>query len=337
MSENQSSTSTAAMNVYCTLFDSNYLLKGAVMIESLQEWSPGAVIYVLCMDHHSFDLLAKLNWPRVRLLRLDDVEDSDLRRVKQSRSAAEYCWTLSACLCSFVMNACPEGDLVTYLDADLMFYSSVSQLFAEMADASVSIIEHRYSTELAPLAVNGRFNVQWVVFRRDAVGLDCLARWRAQCIEWCHAWLDDGRFGDQKYLEEWPDRYGASVHILVNPGAGVAPWNLAGARVTQASDGTIRVNDAPLVFYHFHQLQLTASGTIDPMPQLYRRFTSVPTIIYAPYAIALKHMLERVRGIDPTFSGGIRSSRLLLARRLVRLIAPAKVKSFLRRIGVQPW
>ena len=327
----------STMRVYCTLFDSNYLIKGAVMIDSLQEWAPGAVIYVLCMDPRTCDLLAELNLPGVRSLRLQDVEDDDLLRVKQGRSAAEYCWTLSAALCAFVMHACPDADMVTYLDADLMFFSSVSPLFAEMAGASVSIIEHRYSAELAPLAANGRFNVQWVGFRRDAIGLECLARWRAQCIEWCHAWLEDGRFGDQKYLEEWPERYGTRVHIIAHPGAGVAPWNLAGAFVTQESDGIIRVDGVPLIFYHFHQLHLMANGTIDPMPQRYRQFASPPAVIYTPYTIALTEMLKRIRKLDPGFSGGIRSPRLLFARRLVRRIAPARVKAFLRQIGVQPW
>ena len=48
--------------------------------------------------------------------------------------------------------------------------------------------------------------------------------WRKQCLEWCFYKLEDGKMGDQKYLDEWPDQY-ASCHIIENMGAGIAPWN----------------------------------------------------------------------------------------------------------------
>ena len=337
MVDNPVSSPDAQLRVYCTLFDSNYLLKGAVMIESLHRVAPRAIVYVLCMDALAIDLLQTLSLPGVRLIRLEDVEDDDLRRVKRSRSTAEYCWTLSAALCWYVMNDSTDAGSVTYLDADLMFFSSVEPLFDEMGDASISITEHRYPPELDHLSVYGRFNVQWVVFRRDATGLACLARWRAQCIEWCFARLEDGRLGDQKYLEEWPGRYGSAVNIVSHPGAGVAPWNVFASRMTRAQDGGILVNGARLVFYHFHQFQLLADGRVDAMPPLYSKLGPIPTEIYAPYEEALQAMLARIRVIRPGFDRGLRSSKLVFTRRLVRRFVPMYVKNLLRRIGVQPW
>jgi hypothetical protein len=289
------------------------------------------------MDAHAFELLGRLGLPNVRLLRLDDVEDDDLRRVKRSRSTAEYCWTLSAALSWHVMEACQDAESVTYLDADLMFFSSVSPLFSEIGTASISIIEHRYPPQLEHLSMYGRFNVQWVLFRRDDIGIACLRRWRSQCIDWCYSRLEEGRMGDQKYLEEWPERYGTALHIIAHAGAGVAPWNVFASRVSRGVDGTILVDDVPLVFYHFHQFQLLADGTADLMPPLYSRLGPVPSEVYAPYEDALKRVLMRIRRIEPDFSGGLRSSRLIVARRLVRRFVPTRAKNFLRRIGVQPW
>src|SRR5262245_24480335 len=240
---------------FCTLFDSNYLAKGLVMLESLHRHAPNAEAYVLCMDDTAHRLLQKFALANTTLLKLSDVEDKDLLRVKSSRSRSEYCWTLSPALCRYVIEADKEADFVVYLDADLMFFSSVDPLFSEMKGASIAITEHRYSAAVEHLLAFGRFNVQWVVFRRDATGIACLARWRTQCIEWCHAWLEDGRFGDQKYLDEWPERYGAGAHIVSHPGAGVAPWNVFTSAVTAANNGFL-IDGRPLVFYHYHGLQM---------------------------------------------------------------------------------
>jgi len=69
-------------------------------------------------------------------------------------------------------------------------------LFDEIGDSSIAIIEHRFSPRLKDREVNGRFCVEWNGFRRDDQGLDCLSRWRAQCIEWCYYRLEDGKMGE---------------------------------------------------------------------------------------------------------------------------------------------
>ncbi|MBI3790824.1 MAG: hypothetical protein HY275_08095 [Gemmatimonadetes bacterium] len=322
--------------VYCTLFDRNYLLKGLVMLQSLRAHAADAVVYVLCMDTDTFDLLGRLALPGVRRLVLADVEDDALRAVKPTRSVAEYCWTLSPALCWHVMQACPEAAFVTYLDADLMFFSDVEPLYAEMGARSVSITDHRYPPALAHLQMYGRFNVQWVGFRRDEIGLRCLARWRAQCIEWCFARLEAGRLGDQKYLEEWPALYGDAVHVIAHPGAGVGPWNVFASRVGDA-DGRVTVDGAPLIFYHYHQFQLLAGGGVDYMPPLYQSLGPPPMAIYGAYERALEGALAQVRAIEPTFTGGLRSTGMVSARRFVQRFVPTRVKNFLRRVGLQPW
>lgn len=78
----------------CTLFDSNYLLKGLAMIRSLVRYCPGMKIYVLCMDDQAKYILQHLDLPFVICMTLAEVENEELLKVKADRGVAEYCWTL---------------------------------------------------------------------------------------------------------------------------------------------------------------------------------------------------------------------------------------------------
>lgn len=315
---------------FCTLFDSGYLLKGLAMIRSLAKFCPGMRIYVLCMDEQTRFILERLDLPSVKCISLAEVENEELLAAKADRGGAEYCWTLSSCFTWHVMQTCPEIDFLTYVDADLLFYSDVQPLFDEIGDASIAIIEHRFSERLKDREVNGRFCVEWDSFRRDEQGLACLSRWRDQCIEWCYYRLEDGRMGDQKYLDEWPSRY-SSCHILMHPGAGIAPWNYAQYRFDKDEAGNITVDGAPLIFYHFHQFQLLENGKFDRLSTFYTSECAEPAAVYEAYEAELKQCLADVRAVVPDFSGGLKLASKVRGRRFVQQVVPMWAKEIARR------
>lgn len=315
---------------FCTLFDSNYLLKGVAMIRSLAAHCPGAHVHVLCMDDQTGPILQSLGLP-VTCIALADLEDDTLRAAKRDRSVAEYCWTLSPSLPWYVLQHHPEVDFITYVDADLLFYSPVQPLFDEIGHASIAIIEHRFTPRLKHLEVNGRFCVEWVSFRRDAEGLACLDRWRRQCIEWCYYRLEDGRMGDQKYLDAWPDLHGAALHILTHPGAGIAPWNYAQYKFSGSPQGDVMVDGAPLIFYHFHQFQLLDNGRYDRLSTFYTSECAEPSRVYEIYEAQLARTLRDVRSVRPGFSGGLKAASHVAGRRWVQRFVPRWAKDILRR------
>ena len=322
-----------AQRNYCTLFDRNYLLKGVVMLRSIARHSPDARVYVLCMDGMTQELLTRLAIPGVVTLPLADVETDDVLAAKKTRSIAEYCWTLSAVLMWHLMQTRTDVDLLTYLDADLMFFSGVEPIFDEMAGASIAAIEHRYTPRLAHLEVYGKFNVQWVSFRRDADGLACLKSWRDQCVEWCFAIVEDGKLGDQKYLDAWPAAY-TSFHSLRHIGAGVAPWNYPNYRFSESA-GRIFVDAVPLVFYHFHQFQILEGGGFDYCSSNYSQDAAPPELIYGRYRETIVATLADLRRLEPGFAFGIRAGSAVTLRRLAQRFLPLRVKNALRRVGVR--
>lgn len=286
---------------FCTLFDKNYLIKGVAMIDSLIENCPEAYIYVLCMDDYVHKYLSKFASENVILICIENFETEQLLNLKKTRSIAEYCWTLSPCLPSYVLSEHPLIDQITYLDADLYFYSSVSPIFEEIGDSSIAIIEHRFISELNNRLVNGRFCVEWVTFRRDYEGMKCLARWREQCIDWCFYRLEDGKMGDQKYLDEWPGLY-ENCHIIENIGAGIAPWNYGGYEISNSDRGILICNE-PLIFYHFHQFKIGSKGKFERLSRFYSERWTVPDVVYIAYERRLNQIIERVEEYDPDFFG----------------------------------
>lgn len=316
---------------FCTLFDSNYLLKGVAMLRSLFKYCPDAHVHLLCMDEQTREIITALNFPAVTFISLAAIEDAALLKAKKDRSVAEYCWTLSPVLPSYVMANNTGIAMLTYVDADLLFYSPVQPLFDEIGDASIAIIEHRFTPRLQHLEVNGRFCVEWVSFRRDEDGMACLARWREQCVEWCYYRLEDDRMGDQKYLDAWPARY-PSTHILQHPGAGIAPWNYAQYQFGEMADGVPSVNCAPLVFYHFHQFQLLDNGKFDRLSTFYTAECAEPGVVYDAYEAALKAAVVQVQRIKPGFHAGMKPAAEVAGRRWVQRFVPRTVKDVLRRL-----
>ncbi|WP_245441455.1 hypothetical protein [Rhizobium vallis] len=300
------------------------------MIDSLMRQSPGSHVFVLCMDRQTKEIVNRLDIAGVTCISLAEVETEELLQAKKTRGVAEYCWTLSPALPWHIFQNHPEIDLLTYLDSDLLFYSPTQPIFDEIRDSSIAIIEHRFAPRLRNREVNGRFCVEWVTFRRSEEGMACLSRWRDQCIEWCYYRLEDGKMGDQKYLDEWPDRY-KNCHIIEHPGAGVAPWNYEKHAFSVDATGAIIVDASPLIFYHFHQFQLLDNGGFDRLSTFYTSICPEPNEVYLAYESALMQTLERVRKITPGFSGGLRSSRHVTRRRWAQQYLPFALKELLRR------
>lgn len=318
------------MYYFCTLFDRNYLFKGLSLYQSLRKTCHSFTLYILCMDDLTRSVLAALNLNNVRLISIAEFEDEALRSVKPKRSVAEYCWTCTPSLLLYVLATNPEIDLITYLDADLLFFSSPDPVFTEFASNSIMIIEHRFPAHLRYLEANGIYNVEMVAFRLDENGVECLTWWRERCLEWCFNRLEDGRLGDQKYLDDWPTRF-AGVHVLRHLGAGVAPWNVEQYDVTEVDD-RIMINGYPLVFYHFHQFYLLPNQKYFCSSSVYSRNRAFPMAIYSRYIEEIEQSVATVQQVAPGFSYGIERSLKIRLRAFSRAHMPRPLKNFLKRL-----
>jgi hypothetical protein len=290
------------MRNLCTLFDSNYVTRALVMYRSLERTGEDFRLYAVCLDELAYDVLRKLALPRLAPISLADFETAELRAVKAERSVAEYCWTCTPHVIRHVLDkyALPE---VTYVDADLCFYAPPALLFDEFAasGASVLITDHRYTPRYDLSAKSGIYCVQFMSFRADARGLKALRWWGERCLEWCYARFEDGKFGDQKYLDDWPRRF-EGVHVLQHLGGGVAPWNVQQYVIRAEAPGRLTVNGTPVVFYHFHRYRHYADGAHDL--GAFRLTPEVVDLVYRPYVRALAAAQAEIRAVVPGFDRG---------------------------------
>jgi hypothetical protein len=212
----------------------------------------------------------------------------------------------------YVLGTRPDVDAVTYLDADLMFFEDPQLLFDDIGGDSICITPHRYAPEHAHQEVNGIYCVQWVTFRRDERGLEALQWWHDRCLEWCYYRLEDGKLGDQKYLDDWPERF-AGVHVLEHKGGGLAPWNITRYDVRRR-DGRVFVDDDPLVFFHYHRVSLRRRGGHAWEPPGYPIGDDDRQLVYDPYLDELDAALAQIRTVEPRFAGGIEEGPSLRER-----------------------
>jgi len=238
------------MNRYVTLFDSAYLVKGALMLDSLARHSAEPyLVDVIALDDVTANVVANLSGTRVTRLADLEASDPELRTARANRAWREYCWTLASVALRARLSQSAPGEVVTYLDADLGFYSDPRACHTALGDCSIGIVPHRFAPAYQQYeATSGIYNVSWVSLRNDAVGTACADEWARKVLECC----DAAGCGDQRYLNDWPARYGTALCSFESPGIGVAPWNVFGYRVENGHGVT--VNEHPVIFYHYHEL-----------------------------------------------------------------------------------
>jgi hypothetical protein len=272
------------MEHYVTLFNSLFLPHGLALHTSMERHMRDYILWILCVDNETHDVLTRLSLPNIRLLKLSELETEELLTVKPTRTIGEYCWTLTPFAPRFVYEDDSTVRRVTYIDADLWFRKHPKPIFDEF-DASgkhVLITDHAYAPEYDQSATSGQFCVQFMTFTRD--GGEIVRKWWGErCIEWCYARYEDGKFGDQKYLDDWPERFSSLVHVLRDKERALAPWN-----VTRFPYGNA-------VFYHFHNVRIIADRTLQIGG--YSLPCAVVKHVYEPYAGDLRDALTRLNSV----------------------------------------
>ena len=327
------------LNIYCTLFNSSYLDKALVLIDSLSKRAPNFKLYVFGMDKKVCELLTKMNLDSVIVVDVGVLEDEKLLALKHERSFAEYCWTWTPLSIYYVLTNFSEK-ICTYIDADMMFYQDPAVLVQEMLDndSEVLLVKHNFPKENKDAAeCAGTFCVEFNTFLNTKNSLKTLKKWRDQCIEDCsYSRTVKKTHGDQKYLDDWPNDY-PWAHVLENIGGGVAPWNNMRYSFSM-DDDRILLNDlegdatGELIFYHFQNIRFLPFGLVNI--GLVKKNKFARNVLYKDYLYRINKKREYLKKeFGLTFSFNRSTYRNKLLRFLQIYVVPFRLRHLSNLMG----
>ena len=228
---------------YVTHLYFNYMPQFLALYMSLNRNVTNFRLWVVCLDEKVQAALSSFD-ERVRTILFDERAPAEVLATKTTRSIGEYCWTVTPFLADLVFD-CSDAEHITYIDCDCWFARNPMLIFDEFFSSGKSclISKHAYHPDYDQSITSGVYCVQFIIFDR-VKSRPIRDQWSAQCLQWCYNRVEDGKFGDQKYLESWPYQFSREVHVLADESRIMGPWS---AKRFPYSDADI---------WHFHGLRL---------------------------------------------------------------------------------
>ena len=167
------------------------------------------------------------------------------------------------------------------------FYKSPKPIINEFIKSKKSILitEHGFHPKFDLSHIVGRFCVQYMIFKNNLKCKMILNWWQKKCIEWCYDFPEDGKLGDQKYLDEWPKIFKKYIHISKNKKYFQGPWTFN------------RFKTKDMIIYHFHGLKINVDKVY-----IYNSYGLTKTILKDVYFRYFKFLKEVLNKVDNKFT-----------------------------------
>ncbi len=279
---------------FCTLTTLEYLPKSLALLASIERHTQNFHLWICAMDTMTYEVLKKMQLRNVTVLALSEIENESLRSVKGERKEYEYCWTLKAPLILHIFENFKDVEALLYVDSDVFMFSSPEGCFEALNKYPVFLTCHNFTQGFRYLnKAKGRINAGIVGFRRCNAALKCLKWWKRKCIEWCYDVISEGRFADQKYLEEFI-KSPAVAYVAESVGMNAAIWNVRDSEVL-VRNGNVYIDEALLVYYHFSSFLVLNSREFDLWKWDNLGISSLAKdLIYKPYAEAVAQAIQDI-------------------------------------------
>jgi hypothetical protein len=322
------------MIIFGTFANAKYLPQLLSMLESFQNNVTSSRIAVVALDVATSETVSSLNFSCVDVLDVKDVEAHfpQLSIARENRSLSEYFFTLSSAIPNFLFKVYPQPDFVVYIDADLFFFENPERCILALDDTdNVLLTSHNFARKNLDLRVYGEFNTGFIAFRRSAAGMKVASWWLERCLEWCKDVVENGKFADQKYLENFSS-IAPGVKISQDFGLNLGPWGLNSLKQIGFRNGSIYVNGQFLFAFHFSGLQYNRIFAILGLnPYQYRVSKTIYELIYVPYLRSIRRWETELVNYNSVTSFGsglksIRLSRKVTLRVLVRSLLGGDLK-----------
>lgn len=243
----------------CSLASAAYLPRARVLADSLRLHDPGSELLLLLVDRADAE---QYRHEPFRVITLADVADATMaRHLAFQYGCLELCTALKARLHAYVLDH-TDWERWLFLDSDIMVWSSLAPVFRELDECAILLSPHSsapyglasdalFERELLKVGV---FNGGMLGLRRGPTAAAFVSWYRDRLDRFCFEDEPASLLLDQSWLTLVPAFF-PQVRVLRHPGANVAFWNLATRELT-CEHGRMRVDDEPLLFFHYSGLEL---------------------------------------------------------------------------------
>ena len=231
---------------FCCLSDINYLSRFLILYESAIKFNSHTKFFVLALDSRIFKLLKEKKLENVKIVKLSVVERKYkyLKIAKKNRSLIEYYFTLSSFFIKYIRSTFNIIHCY-YIDSDIIFVRDFKKENHRYLNHSIVIIKQNWKEKF------GKFNVGLIFFNfKFKETSKILNRWSKECFDWCYDKCEEGKYADQKYLDQWPNQ---TRHLLIiEPENSVmAPWDLKKDNIP-----LLARERKTFYAYHYHDLEI---------------------------------------------------------------------------------
>ena len=271
------------MRIVFTLCSNNYLAQAKTLGDSLVAHNPNYKFVIGLVDKKDAQVDYNFFLPH-QVIEAETARIPHFDDLCNRYDIIELNTAVKPFLFKFLFQEYPEAQGVIYLDPDMMVFSSLEKIYAELDQQSLVLTPHI----LSPIPVDGceprenvfltfgTYNLGFIAFANRPEGRRFLVWWGVLNFSSGYIKTDEGMFVDQLWLNLAPVFF-KGVKISLDPGLNVAYWNLH-ERVVGQNNNAYFINDkSPLGFFHFSSYRLLEPERLSPYQNRYT-FATRPDI-----------------------------------------------------------
>jgi hypothetical protein len=240
-----------------TSITANYLPKAAALAHSVKRVHPEAIFHVvLCDQMPACSSVTTAAFDSI--INIKDLPIENLASWIFRHRLVELCTAVKGTAFQYIADR-TGAERIYYFDPDIVVLGRLDGLECRLDGSSVLLTPHLVEPETALQAIldneicclrHGVYNLGFLAVRTTAEGRRFIDWWADRLRQFCYDEVPNGLFTDQRWVDLAPAFFD-DIAIVREPEYNVATWNLTHRTATGKAPYEIRINDRPLVFYHF--------------------------------------------------------------------------------------
>ena len=272
------------MRIAFTLCSNNYLAQAKTLGDSLLAHNPNYKFVIGLVDKKVAEIDYDFFLPH-QVIEAEAAGIPNFDDLCQRYDIIELNTAVKPFFFKYLFREHPEVEGALYLDPDVMVFSSLEKIYAELDNHSVVVTPHT----LSPIPLDGCeppenvfltfgiYNLGFIGVANQSEGRRFLDWWGERTFASGYNKTEAGMFVDQLWVNLAPVFFD-KVKVSLDPGRNVAYWNLHERNVSRKSDGFFINDKFPLAFYHFSSYRLTDPTQLSPYQNRYS-FETRPDIV----------------------------------------------------------